>query len=259
MTLADPDPPQPALIASFALMEAEPGAMDRFRRLIAETAAYQQRLKALGRLDYPMWTGVADGVRVATYLIPQIAPKDRDESLFARWAAWTLEYERIVAASPKWRMKTMISLVSETHHCMSWPNRWERDVLIWAMAEGEEPPCPFIDRREVLNEAFRLELQRLVRECGGFLYRCEESQQVVFAPAESLPRIWQHQDHLAAIARDKPFGFFHEMSRPDHAAHARDLTPFEEQAFRAMARPAGFRARIVAGVQRLGRRLKRRD
>jgi hypothetical protein len=251
----DPDEPSPATVADFALMEAEAGALDRYWRLAVETSRYQKRLKAEGHLQFTSWIGVSEAELSAPNLIQRIAPEHRDEQLFARWAAWHREYEQIHAASPKWRLRKMISAVSETHHCLSWPNRWERDIWQWAMMESVDPACPFCDRNQIFDDGFRGRMRALIQECNGFLYRCEESGQVVFAPMEALPRIWAHQDHLAAIDRAKPFGFFHDMSRPDHRDHARDLTPFEEQVLSTIKERR--RPRLRPRLRDFARRLRR--
>jgi hypothetical protein len=247
----DRDEPSPSTIAAFALMEAQLGAMERYWRLAVDTSDYQKRLKAAGFLDYPISLGVSEATQLRKYLVPKIAAQHHDEALFERWDAWEKEYEQINQASPKWRLKAMIRDVSESHACLSWPTRWERDIWLWAMAEGKDTPCPFDNRNGVIDEDFRARMRGLIQECHGFLYRCEETGQIVFAPTDELPRIWKHQDHLARIARDKPFGFFHDMSRPNWREYSVALTDVEQHMLSVIRRPRGLRGHLRALAQRL--------
>src|SRR5690606_28586155 len=128
--------------------------------------------------------------------------------------------------------------VSEVVSCMSWPSRWERDVWEWAISPKHGEECPFFRYRERLDGPFRERLEALVRECDGFLYRCEETLQIVFVSTPDLPRIWRHQEHLADIARDQRFGFFHDASRPDYWKHMREPIAGEERLFTRQDRRA---------------------
>jgi hypothetical protein len=221
----DADEPSSGTSADFALMESRPGAMHRYWRLAVETSEYQKRLKAAGILNYPTWIKVGEAATVRRYLARQIRPEHHDVTLFSRWDDWAREYEEIYRASPKWRLKEMISRVSETHAFLSWPNRWEREIWEWAMSNEPDSACPFDDRRDFIDPEFRHRLRALIEETNGFLYRCEETQFVVFAPAEDLERIWRHQDHLAEIDRNKLFGFFDDALRPNFKMRA----PTEEE------------------------------
>lgn len=226
------DEPHPETLANFALMETRPGAMERYWQLAVETSRYQTRLKADGILNYPSWIGVDEATRSIHYLSSQIPPEHYDSALFSRWNEWVNEFDEIYQSSPKWRLKEMISQVSEAHACLSWPNRWEREIWNWAMSDDPDPVCPFVNRRGYFVDArgrvdpsFRHRLRGFAREAGGFLYRSEESSQIVFVPTEGLERIWRHQDHLADIDRNKLFGFFHDASRPNFIMRA----PTEEE------------------------------
>ena len=250
----DPDEPHPETCADFAIMEARPGAMERFWRLAVETSAYQKRLKAAGIFNYPTWIDIDQAARFRRYLAKQIPQEHHDATLFSRWDDWDAEYEAIYEASPKWRLKLMISRVSETVSCISWPNRWERDVWEWAVSPKQGEKCPFYHYRAVLDGGFRNELESLVRECDGFLYRCEESGYVVFAPTDKLPKIWKHQDHLASIDREKLFGFFADYSRPNPRTYARQPTETEERIFAELRRRKSLQSRIREGLRkRFGR------
>ena len=240
------DDPHPETCANFALLQAQPGAMERYWRLAVETSEYFRRLEANSIFKYAGWIEI-DGAATLPHYRMQIPQEHLDVALFARWEDWANEFENIYEASPKWRLKEMISDVSETHHCMSWPNRWEREIWLWAMSDEPEPECPFDDRRSVINPQFRHRLRLLIKETNGFLHRCEEKREIVFAPAEYLERIWRHQDHLAEIDRNKPFGFFHDASRPNFKMRA--PTEEEERLMAAMRRraaaPRGWRARLL--------------
>lgn len=250
----DPDEPHPETRANFALMEARPGAMERFWRLAVETSEYQKRLKAAGIFNYPTWIGVDQAASVRRYLAKQIPQEHHDLTLFSRWDDWAAEYEAIYQASPKWRLKEMITQISETHHCCSWPKRWEQEIWKWAMSD-EEPACPFNDRRGIFDAEFRQRLRALIEEVDGFLYRCEEAGQIVFVPTEDLQKIWRHQDHLSEIDRKRLFGFFYDASRPNYRMRA----PTEEEE-RMMAilrrrslRQKGWRARLTHYLKQFGR------
>ena len=117
------------------------------------------------------------------------------------------------------------------------------------MTSSEPVECPFTDYRGLVDPGFRQRLRETIEEVGGFLYRCEESGQIVFAPNEALDRIWWHQDHLAAMDRDKPFGFFHDASRPNVPIRA--ITEEEEQMFAAIER---HQRRERGWLRRLARR-----
>jgi hypothetical protein len=251
----DVDKPQPETCANFALMEVRPGAMERYWRLAVETLEYQKRLKAAEIFNYPTWISVGEATTVGRYLARQIPQEHHDVGLFSRWEDWASEYEEIYQASPKWRLKEMISQVSETHHFSSWPNRWEQEIWKWAMSDEGEQVCPFDDRKGIIDPEFRQRLRALIEEVGGFLYRCEESRQIVFAPAEDLEKIWRHQDHLSEIDRNKRFGFFYDATCPNFAMRA----PTEEEErlmsiirHRSLAQK-GWRARLVHFLKHLGR------
>lgn len=219
-------------------METRPGAMGRYWRLAVETLEYQKRLQAAGILKFRTWIEVDEAARACRYLAEQIPAEHHDPTLFARWKAWAKEFDAIYQASPKWRLKEMISEVSETHACGSWPRKWEKDIWTWATSDGPGFSCPFVDRRGCLTPDFRQRLRILVNEVNGFLYRCEETGHIVFAPSEDLEKVWRHLDHLAEIDRNKPFGFFNDATRPNFQMRA----PTEEET-RIMA---VIRARSVA-------------
>jgi hypothetical protein len=249
----DLDEPHPETRANFALMETQPDAMDRYWRLAVETSGFLKQLRAKGIYKFSTWVGVAEAKTVTVYA-RQMPEEYHDAELFSRWDDWAAEYEAIYQASPKWRLKEMISQISETHHCSSWPKRWEQEIWKWAMSD-EEPACPFDDRRGIFDAEFRQRLRALIEEVDGFLYRCEEAGQIVFVPTEDLQKIWRHQDHLSEIDRNKPFGFFYDASRPNYRMRA----PTEEEE-RMMAvirrrslRQKGWRARVTRHLKQLGR------
>jgi hypothetical protein len=248
------DQPHPETRANFALMEAGPDAMDRYWRLAVETSEYQKRLKTAGIFNYLMWIEVDQAATVRRYLAKQIPDEHHDALLFLRWDHWAVDYEAIYQASPKWRLKEMISQLSESHNCTSWPNRWEQEIWKWALSD-ESIPCPFDDRRGIADEQFRRRMRELIEEVDGFLYRCEETHQIVFVPTKDLKRIWQHQDHLCEIDRNKLFGFFHDASRPNYRMRA--PTKQEEWLMAAFRRRSskqkGWRERLNGHLRRFGK------
>ena len=231
-------------------METRPGAMKRYWRLAVETSDYLKPLRNAGIYKFSPWVGVDMATTVIRYArgMPQ---EHHDARLFSRWDDWAAEYDAICQTSPKWRLKRMISQVSETHNFSSWPNRWEQEVWKWAMSDEHPAACPFDDRRGYLDSEFRQRLRALIEEVGGFLYRCEETRLIIFAPTEDLDKIWGHQNHLAEIDRNKPFGFFHDASRPNY--RMRPLTDEEERALAAMRRRSlrqrGWGARLTHYVK----------
>ena len=230
----DPEAPGSETRADFALFEVGPDAIERYWKLATETS---QRLG--GGWFYQ------DEARWAVRSLEEQSTLEGIGELICRWKEWEEEFHSIAARSPKWRLKCMISAISETHMFLSWPQRWEREVWNWAMA-APGAGCPFDDRNGVIDEEFRQRLRQAAEEAGGFLYRCEESRQVQFAPTDDLDRIWRHQDHLAAIDRDKAFGFFHDVSRPNF--EMRPLTAEEEEMSAARQRRAfrmGWRSRVT--------------
>ena len=185
------DDPSEATRADFALMQAQPGAMERYWRLAVETWEYFRQLEANSIFKYPGWIDFDDAARLPPLYRDRIPPEHLDVALFARWEDWADEFDTIYQASPKWRMKEMISEISETHHFIGWPQRWEREIWQWAITEGPEPECPFDDRKDVIDPQFRALLRSLIEEVDGFLYRCEDIGLIVFAPTEDLERIWR--------------------------------------------------------------------
>lgn len=238
-------------------MAHQPGALERYWRLAVETSNYQKRLKAAGIFNYPMWVDVNHSRPTISYLAKHIPKEHQDPGLFSRWDDWATEFESIYQASPKWRLKEMISQVSETHSACSWPNRWEKEIWTWVML-ADEAACPFIDRRGSFDPGFRHRLRALIEEVEGFLYRCEESGHIVFVPRADLDRIWRHQDHLAEIDRNKLFGFFYDATRPNH--QMRPPTEQEEHLMTMMRRRSlakkGWRAKVAFHLERLSRRTR---
>jgi hypothetical protein len=226
------DHPSSSTRADFALMEAGPGALERYWRLAVETSQYIKRLNEAGVVRANMWFDVHEAWRVRHFVDNFIPPDSHDNDLLVRWNDWGAEYAEIHRASPKWRLKEMISEVSETHHFCSWPNRWEKEIWKWAVTDQDDVRCPFDDRKGYLNHEFRSRLRELIEEVRGFLYLCEETRNIVFVQAADLERIWRHQDHLAEIDRNKPFGFFHDATRPNFQMRA--PTDEEERMFAIM-------------------------
>jgi hypothetical protein len=243
----DPDYPSEATVAEFSLMTHEPGALERYWRLAVETSSYQKRLQEIGIINSRMWVSVDYSRPIISYLLTQIPEEHHDSDLFSRWDEWAKEYDAIYQASPKWRLKKMISQISESYAACSWPNRWEQEIWNWAMLDSDaEAVCSF-NRTETFGPEFRQRLRTLIEEVDGFLYRCEETHHIVFVPTESLKRIWHHQDHLAEIDRNKLFGFFYDASRPNYQMRA--PTEQEEQMMAIMRRRSfarkGWRARVT--------------
>ena len=210
-------------------METTHGALDRYWKLSCDTYAYQAKMKEVGVLTAPTWFDVSWTRQCRETLSRSIPSEHHDFALFDRLEAWACEYERIDQASPKWRLKQMIRDVSESHACLSWPRRWERIVWEWAILQGSPDPCPFDDRNSIFDATFHRRMRELIDKCDGFLYRCEETGQIVFAPTATLPQIWRHQEHLAAIDRAKPFGFFNDALTPGWEKHWSGPTEEEER------------------------------
>ena len=248
----DLEVPHPETLANFALLDGSVDAMFSYWRLAVETVQHISKLEhSEGRGLGPRWFEV-DGARRAIFCLEKLSELEDRPDLIRRWSQWSGQFETIAKRSPKWRLKDMISDISETHAYLSWPNRWERTIWEWGMASSEPVECPFIDHRRVIDPEFRKRLRETIEEAKGFLYRCEESGQIVFASNEELDRIWWHQDHLAAIDRDKPFGFFHDASLPNFTMRA--VTEKEERMFASIAR---HQRRERGWLRRLLRRYNR--
>ena len=230
----DPEDPCPETRADFALLDTGPDAIGRYWKLAIETSQHIWTLENEGQRSCCSRWFYQDEARWAVRALEEPSSLGDSAELIKRWKEWADEFEAIAARSPKWRLKGMISLISETHIRLSWPHRWERQIWDWAMGDETVSGCPFDDRDQIIDENFRLQLRQAATEAGGFLYRCEESHQIRFAPIAALDRVWRHQDHLAAIDRDKPFGFFHDVGRPDF--NMRPLTSEEEETSSAMRR-----------------------
>lgn len=252
------DQPHSETTANFALMDARPGAMLRYWRLAVETSRYFNSLRESGEIGPGIsWFQVEDA-EIAGRCLEPFRNCAEGAALIDRWARWSEEFEAIHERSPKWRLKRMIGEVSESHSFISWPNRWERSVWEYALSPTDPDPLPFDDRKGIMDSEFRQRLKALVQGCDGFLYRCEETGQIVFAPTASLPRIWKHQDHLAQIDREKPFGFLYDVSRPDWRSRVRPPTEAEERTMWGTKRPPGPGGRALQIWKQVRARLDRR-
>ncbi|MGH6617246.1 hypothetical protein [Sphingomonas sp.] len=249
----DPGQPHPETLADFALMEARPGAMFRYWRLAVETANHVEHLREKGVL--PPGGGWIEAHRASSieFIFKPVKEDPESKALIGRWIAWDDEYLEIYENSPKWRLKGMISSLSETHTRLSWPQGWERDVWQWAISKLPEDGGPFDDRDGIIDAQYHMRMRDLIMQCGGFLYLSEETGQVVFARTKDLPRIWKHQDHIAEIERQKPFGFFNDMSRPNWRAFTRELTEVEERMMQVPPRPTGWKGRLLRLSRWFGR------
>lgn len=246
----DPAVPEGETVAKFALLECSDGDMHMYWRLAVETSNY---LRTHG--ENRRWFD-EDAASGAAKVIKDLPDNENKKDFVNRWQAWGKLFEQIRDASPRYRLIDLISWVSETHTYLSWPNRWERAIFDWAMQSESNNPCPFKDYRGVLDVEYRQRLKDTILEAGGFLYRCEETHQIVFAPFEDLELIWANQDHLSEIDRNKPFGFFYDAGRPDRIM--REPTEDETRFLNRRVEERKSRTyRWFVGVKRFAQKLMR--
>ncbi len=187
--------PSIELKADFALMNALPGAINRYFCLYHETSEFVSGLKDEAQYRWATWPDLEDADRLKTHLFDMLPAEELDTDLAARWAEWNKEYGDICRDSPKWRLRMLISDISHITSGRSWPDGHERDYWYWAVMPSGKTDIQFAIRGDLIDD-YRERMRTLITECGGFLHTPGDSAEVIFSRTEDLPGVWEAQNQL---------------------------------------------------------------